>query len=38
VRAAAGDGEQHDTQGDHAAAYRTGQEHLEGAFLWLRAA
>src|SRR6266403_420581 len=38
VRAAAGDGEYDDTQGDHAAAYRTGQEHLEGAFLWLRAA
>ncbi len=38
VRAAAGDGEYDDTQGDHAAAYRTGQEHLERAFLWLRAA
>src|SRR5262249_15978401 len=38
VRAAPGNGEQDDTQRDHAAAHRTGQEHLERAFLWLRAA
>src|SRR5256885_8787598 len=29
VRAAAGDGEHDDAQGDHAAAYRTGQERSE---------
>src|SRR6267154_1651685 len=38
VRTAPGNGEQDDTQGGDAAAYRTGQEHLERAFLWLRAA
>src|SRR5207237_1266266 len=32
VRAAAGDGEHHDAQGDHAAAYRTAQEHLQRTF------
>src|SRR5256885_16950722 len=33
VRAAAGDCERDDTQGDHAAAYRTGPEHRKGPFL-----